>query len=89
MSSNEENPGVSQNQTFFTTWISVCLVVCLPRFNAVDISFVLRFNSGDILFSIVVFPAPVWPVKTTIESCKNFIKSSNSVLEKQGMPIFS
>ena len=84
-----EKPGVSTKEILFTTNISVCLVVCFPRFSALDISSVFKFKLGASLFISVLFPAPLWPVKTTVFPCKYFSNFSCSSFLKQVIPISS
>ena len=74
-----EKPGVSTMNVLWVWNSSVCLVVCFPLPRAYYISAVLRFRLGSMVFSRVDFPAPLWPVKTTVFSLILFNKSTGVV----------
>ena len=74
LASNEidEKPGVSATNPPNSVINSVCLVVCFPRPNALEISAVLIFKLVSNIFNKVDLPAPVWPVNTVIVSLNSF-----------------
>ena len=72
----ELKPGVSATKPSNKLINSTCLVVCLPRPNASDISFVLRVRLWSRLLSKVDLPTPLCPVITVILFLKIFLSES-------------
>ena len=86
--SSDEKPGVSATKPPDIFKSSVCLVVCLPRPSAFDISFVLILSFLSKLFNSVDFPAPLCPVNTLTLSLNKAFNLSSSVLSNTLYPIF-
>ena len=72
LKSRELNPGVSATKPPSKLNNSVCLVVCLPLFKALLISFVFKLKSLFNLFNKLDLPLPLCPVNTVTLSLNIF-----------------